>query len=112
MLEIFQRLVRRNQRRTGAEIQADVRPFILSALFELEPGDLVDLSLESPVGDRKRIDVEAGSTVIEVKRDLRRERVRIEAEEQLPVMLSSGSKKPDFGMQACSTREQNGDATR
>ena len=83
MLEIFQRLVRRNPRRTEAEIQADVRQFILSAPFELEPGDLADVSLESPVGDRKRIDVEAGSTVIEVKRDLRRERVRIEAEEQL-----------------------------
>jgi Type I restriction-modification system methyltransferase subunit len=75
--------VRRNPRRTEAEIQADVRQFILSAPFELESGDLVDVSLESPVGDRKRIDVEAGSTVIEVKRDLRRERVRSEAEEQL-----------------------------
>ena len=67
--------MRRNPRRTEAEIQADVRQFILSAPFELEPGDLADVSLESPVGDRKRIDVEAGSTVIEVKRDLRRERV-------------------------------------
>lgn len=75
--------MRRNPRRTEAEIQADVRQFILSAPFELEPGDLADVSLESPVGDRKRIDVEAGSTVIEVKRDLRRERVRLEAEEQL-----------------------------
>jgi hypothetical protein len=83
LLEIFQRLVRRNARRTEAEIQADVRQFILSAPFELEAGDLADVSLESPVGDRKRIDVEAGSTVIEVKRDLRRERVRLEAEEQL-----------------------------
>jgi SAM-dependent methyltransferase len=75
--------VRRNARRTEAEIQADVRQFILSAPFELEPGDLADVSLESPVGERKRIDVEAGSTVIEVKRDLRRERVKHEAEEQL-----------------------------
>jgi SAM-dependent methyltransferase len=83
LLEIFQRLVGRNARRTEAEIQADVRQFILSAPFELEPGDLADVSLESPVGDRRRIDVEAGSTVIEVKRDLRRERVKNEAEEQL-----------------------------
>jgi N-6 DNA Methylase len=83
LLEIFHRLVLRNPRRTEAEIQADVRQFILSAPFELEPGDLADVSLESPVGDRRRIDVEAGSTVIEVKRDLRRERARLEAEEQL-----------------------------
>jgi SAM-dependent methyltransferase len=83
LLEIFHRLVERNPRRTEAEIQADVRQFILSAPFELEPGDLTDVSLESPVGDRRRIDVQAGSTVIEVKRDLRRERVKHEAEEQL-----------------------------
>lgn len=81
MLELFHRLVRRNDRRTEAEIQADVRQFILSASFELEVSDVV--SLESPVGDRRRIDVEAGSTVIEVKRDLRREKSKREAEEQL-----------------------------
>lgn len=83
MFELFSRLVRRDERRTEAEIQADVRQFILSAPFELERGDLADVLLESPVGDRRRIDVEAGSTVIEVKRDLRRERVRHEAEDQL-----------------------------
>lgn len=83
MLDSFQRLVVRDSRRTEADIQADVRQFILSAPLELEPGDLVDVLLESPVGDRRRIDVEAGSAVIEVKRDLRRERVRHEAEEQL-----------------------------
>lgn len=88
MLTIFHRLVERNPHRTEAEIQADVRQFILSAPFELEAGDLTDVSLESPLGDRRRIDVEAGSTVIEVKRDLRRERVRREAEEQLAGYVS------------------------
>jgi SAM-dependent methyltransferase len=81
LIELFQRLVRRNERRTEAEIQADVRQFILSAPFELDVSDIV--SLESPAGEGRRIDVEAGSTVIEVKRDLRREKVRREAEEQL-----------------------------
>jgi SAM-dependent methyltransferase len=89
LLEIFHRLVQRNPRRTEAEIQADVRQFILSAPFELEPGDLEDVSLETPVGDRRRIDVEAGSTVIEVKRDLRRERVKHEAEDQLSGYVES-----------------------
>lgn len=83
MLDTFQRLVVRNPKRTEAEIQADVRQFILSAPFELEPGDLHDVNLESPVGDNRRIDVEAGSTVIEVKRDLRKEKTKREAEEQL-----------------------------
>ena len=59
----------RDAKRTEAEIQADVWQFILSAPFELEDGDLMDVLLESPLGDRRRIDVEAGSTVIEVKRD-------------------------------------------
>jgi hypothetical protein len=83
LLDTFQRLVVRNPKRTEAEIQADVRQFILSAPFELEPGDLHEVNLESPVGDRRRIDVEAGSTVIEVKRDLRKEKPKKEAEEQL-----------------------------
>jgi hypothetical protein len=83
LLDTFQRLVVRNPKRTKAEIQADVRQFILSAPFELEAGDLHDVNLESPVGDRRRIDVEAGSTVIEVKRDLRKEKPKKEAEEQL-----------------------------
>jgi hypothetical protein len=73
----------RNPKRTEAEIQADVRQFILSAPFELEPGDLTDVNLESPVGDRRRVDVEAGSTVIEVKRDLRKEKPKKDAEIQL-----------------------------
>jgi len=83
LLDTFQRLVVRNPKRTEAEIQADIRQFILSAPFELEPGDVHDVNLESPVGDRRRIDVEAGSTVIEVKRDLRKEKPKKEAEEQL-----------------------------
>ena len=83
MTEIFQRLVVRDAKRTEAEIQADVRQFILSAPFELEDGDLRDVTLESPLGDRRRIDVESGSTVIEVKRDLRKDKPKREAEEQL-----------------------------
>lgn len=81
--EVFERLVVRDATRTEAEIQADVRQFILSAPFELEEDDLQNVTLESPLGDRRRIDVEAGSTVIEVKRDLRKEKAKKEAEEQL-----------------------------
>jgi hypothetical protein len=40
--------------------------------------NLTDVTLESSIGDRRRIDVEAGSAVIEVKRDLRRTKVRQE----------------------------------
>lgn len=83
MLELFTRIARRNDKRTESEIQADVRQFILSAPFELEEDDVRIVSLEAQVGDGKRIDVEVGSTVIEVKRDLRREKAKREAEEQL-----------------------------
>jgi len=76
--DVFSRLVRRDDRRTEAEIQADARQFILSAPFELEEKDLSIVSLEAAVGDRRRIDVEVGTTVVEVKRDLRRDRAKRE----------------------------------
>ena len=60
-----------------------MRQFILDAPFDLEDDDLSLVQLESQLGDRRRIDVEVGATVIEVKRDLRSERIRREAEEQL-----------------------------
>ena len=81
--EIFSRLCRRDQTRSEAQVQADVRQFILEAPFELDEGDLDIVSLESPVTGGRRIDVEVGSTVIEVKRDLRRGRVLEEAIQQL-----------------------------
>lgn len=83
MNETFQRLVTRNAQRTEADIQSDVRHFILTAPFELEKDDLQVITLESPLGDRRRIDIEAGSTVIEVKRDLRKEKTKQDAETQL-----------------------------
>ncbi|MBB5984517.1 N-6 DNA methylase [Sphingobium lignivorans] len=81
MIELIERLLQRESQRTEADIQADIRQFILMAPFDLNDNQVVNL--ESPVGDRRRIDIEVGSTVIEVKRDLRRGRVRIDAAEQL-----------------------------
>jgi len=91
--DTFARMATRDNRRTEAEIQADVRQFILDAPFELEEDDISLVQLESQLGDRRRIDVEVGATVVEVKRDLRSERIRREAEEQLagdlPLIFSS-----------------------
>ncbi len=53
------------------------------APFSLEEGDVETVTLESPVGDKRRIDVEVGSTVIEVKRDLRKGKIRQDAIDQL-----------------------------
>lgn len=86
--ELVARIARRDQQRSEAEVQADIRQFILSAPFELDEGDVEIVSLEAPVGGGRRIDVEVGSTVIEVKRDLRRGRVRDEAMEQLAAYVA------------------------
>lgn len=75
------RLVRRDAPRTEADVQADVRQFLLTGAFSLEEGQVV--SLEAQVGNRKRIDVEVGATVIEVKKDLRVGNVLAEAVKQL-----------------------------
>ena len=72
LLGVLSRLTRRDLPRTEADVQADVRQFFLSAPFELEDDEVRSVLLESPLGDRRRIDVEVGSTVVEVKRDLRR----------------------------------------
>lgn len=80
---LISQLADRGSPRTEAMIQADVRQLLLTAPLNLEQDDLQDIFLESPLGDRRRIDVEMGSTVIEVKKDLRKGKVRSEAVEQL-----------------------------
>lgn len=93
--EIVARICRRDQTRSEAELQADIRQFILTAPFELEEGDVQTATLEAPVAGGRRIDIEVGSTVIEVKRDLRRGRVREEAIEQLTGYVSERAEATD-----------------
>ena len=69
--DLLTRLADRDSKRSEATVQADVRTLLLTAPFDLSEEDIQDVSLESPVGDRRRIDVETGTTVIEVKKDLR-----------------------------------------
>ncbi|HUB99734.1 MAG TPA: N-6 DNA methylase, partial [Solirubrobacterales bacterium] len=69
--------------RTEADIQADVRALLLLAgSLELIEGDL-EVFLEAPAGGGRRIDVEAGSTVFEVKKSVRPGRALDDAVEQL-----------------------------
>lgn len=67
--DIVARLVADEYRRTEADIQSSVRELLLHGDFDL--GDH-HVRLESPAPNRRRIDVEVGATVIEVKRDLTR----------------------------------------
>ncbi|WP_419927207.1 N-6 DNA methylase [Candidatus Poriferisocius sp.] len=69
--ELVERLANRSRRgRTEATVQADVRMLLLAAGLNLTEGDVLDVELEAPLADRRRIDVEMGRTVIEVKRSL------------------------------------------
>ena len=70
-------------------MQADVRELLITAPLDLDDDQVV--SLEVPVGDRRRIDVEVGFTVIEVKRDLRKGSVREDAQRQLAGYVQSRS---------------------
>lgn len=76
--ELVSNLARRDVPRTEAVVQADVRQLLLTA-----PLGLTDVMLETPLGDRRRIDVEVGSAVIEVKKDLRQGNVLSDAVDQL-----------------------------
>jgi SAM-dependent methyltransferase len=75
-------LASRSSTRTEADIQAGVRDLLLYGGLNLSADDL-RVQLEAQVGDRRRIDVEAGFTVIEVKKDLRSGTVLAEAIAQL-----------------------------
>ena len=56
--------------RSEADIQADIRGFLLAAPLGLATDHLIDVSLEVGAGGGRRVDIEAGCAVIEVKRDL------------------------------------------
>ena len=68
---IVARLASRKPVRPEAEIQADIYQLLTVSSLGLDTDDVV--KMESPVADgtRRRIDVEAGHVVIEVKKDLR-----------------------------------------
>jgi len=78
-------MARRDSVRTEANIQSDLHRLLLEAPLELDENDLTDLEvvLEQQAGAGKRIDVEAGFCVFEVKRDLRKGKVRSDALIQL-----------------------------
>jgi SAM-dependent methyltransferase len=75
----------RDTPRSEANVQSDLHALLLSAPLSLREQDLEDreITLEQQAGSRRRIDVEAGLCVFEVKRDLRVGHVRDEAEVQL-----------------------------
>ena len=81
--QVVSRLADRRPERTESNVQSDLHLLLLAAPLDLVDAQLQDIILESPVGARRRIDVEVGQAVFEVKRDLRVGNVRAEAEIQL-----------------------------
>jgi hypothetical protein len=82
---VFKRVIERKAVRAEATLQADIRQFLLDADLNLGEQDLLDPMLEAQVGDGTghRIDIEMGATVIEVKKDISRPKIRKEAVAQL-----------------------------
>jgi SAM-dependent methyltransferase len=64
-------------------VQSDLHMLLAAGPLDLGDDKLQDITLESPAGQHRRIDVEAGFTIFEVKRDLRIGKVRQDAVIQL-----------------------------
>ncbi len=89
LAELLARIARREPSRSEATLQADIRQLILDAPLSLAAGDLANADLETPVGVRRRIDIEVGSCLIEVKRDLAAGSVLLDAIAQLADYLTA-----------------------
>jgi SAM-dependent methyltransferase len=89
---LLDRLTNRDRVHAEATVQADVRHLLLSGGLGLAEHDL-EVELETPVPGHRRIDVEVGFTVIEVKRDLRNASVVKDAVKQLAGYVASRSQQ-------------------
>src|SRR5437660_3420710 len=87
--ELLAQIARRDPARSEATLQADVRQLVLTAPLSLSAENVVTADLETPVGVRRRIDIELGSCLIEVKRDLSAGSVLSDAIEQLADYLEA-----------------------
>src|SRR5271154_1703875 len=89
---LLDRLANRDRVRSEATVQSDVRQLLLTGGLGLAEQDL-EVDLETPVSGHRRIDVEVGFTVIEVKKDLRSVAVVNAARKQLAGYVASRSEQ-------------------
>ena len=87
--QLVTRLADRRAGRTEANVQSDLHMLLAAGPLDLGDDKVQDIVLESPAGQRRRIDVETGFTVFEVKRDLRTGKVRQDAVIQLTGYVAS-----------------------
>ena len=81
---VVDRLTDRSRSRSEATLQADIRSLLLVGDFGLSEGD-IEVDLESPAGKGRRIDIEMGYTIIEVKRSLTGNATIRQGQDQLEV---------------------------
>ena len=93
VVELLAQIARRDNTRSEATLQADIRQLVLIAPLSLSAEDVVTADLETPVGVRRRIDIEVGSCLIEVKRDLSAGSVLPDAIKQLADYLAARQKE-------------------
>lgn len=85
------RLASRALGRTEADVQADIYSILTSGELSLDVDQVVRLEQQVGDGTRRRLDVEVGRAVIEVKKDLRPAGLRGEAEQQLTGYVTAQS---------------------
>lgn len=89
VVELVRRLADRRADRTEANVQSDLHTLLVAGGLNLGDAEVNDIILESPTTARRRIDVEVGSTIFEVKRDLRAGNVLRDAVDQLTGYVQS-----------------------
>lgn len=85
---VIARLLSKNPERTEADVQSDIRELLLWPRFELDDQASPKLEVQTEDNTRRRIDILAGATVIEVKKTLSPS-VRTAAEPQLAGYIKS-----------------------
>lgn len=92
---LLERIAKRDAKRSEATLVADIRQLLLDAPLDLHADDLQEVVLEAPVKGGRRIDIEAGSTILEVKRDLNKVRTLEQATAQLSGYLRERERELD-----------------
>ncbi|MBC9000853.1 N-6 DNA methylase [Micromonospora aurantiaca (nom. illeg.)] len=93
VLDAVARLAARDMTRTEADLQADIYLLLTSGSLALDSAQVVRLEVPTGDGTRRRLDVEVGHCVIEVKKDLRNAGVRRDAEQQLAGYVATQSQR-------------------
>ncbi|MGV9573832.1 N-6 DNA methylase, partial [Streptomyces nigra] len=89
--QLLVQLSSRHNARTEADIQGDIAAFLTAAQLNLHEAEVVRREVQTADGTRRRIDIEVGQCVIEVKKDLQNQRALADAEKQLAGYVTSQS---------------------